>query len=396
MPTPTGPISFANIRSEFGGATPDSLSEYLRGGANVPVGQPVSTTDGNVIEWRSGQPIRVGTFRNLTKTASGASWVSNTGLSSTAWGTSRIPNAIAWNGSVFCTVGQTGGCATSPNGTTWTYRTGLSTAVSTTATWEGICWTGSTFVAVGTDGSTGVCATSADGITWTSRPINAAMTGPRAVAANGSSVVAVGFNGSSPRIAYSTNSGASWTASTISSLNSSTGGFSSVTWNGSVWCAVGGGNLGVFSARATGNGANFTGDGSPGALKTAWTSATFSGNASASAITSAGSLLIAAGSVNVTSPPGAQRAIAATSSDGGVSWTWQTGLFALYVIPTDIVASPSAVVMTGNLWASLAAAGDAVTWVAPSPQMPILSTAIAWNGSIFCAVGSNGTCATSV
>lgn len=32
----SGPISLGNIQGEFGGTTPTSMSEYLRGGANVP------------------------------------------------------------------------------------------------------------------------------------------------------------------------------------------------------------------------------------------------------------------------------------------------------------------------------------------------------------------------
>lgn len=66
MPTPTGAISFSSIRAEFGGGAPDSLSEYYRGGANVPSNQATSATDGSAIS--TSGAIRVGTFRGLTKT----------------------------------------------------------------------------------------------------------------------------------------------------------------------------------------------------------------------------------------------------------------------------------------------------------------------------------------
>ena len=39
MPLPSsGPLSLANIQTEFGGSNPISLSEYYAGGANVPAG----------------------------------------------------------------------------------------------------------------------------------------------------------------------------------------------------------------------------------------------------------------------------------------------------------------------------------------------------------------------
>lgn len=34
MTTPTAPLSWSQIQTEFGGANPISLSEYYRGGAN--------------------------------------------------------------------------------------------------------------------------------------------------------------------------------------------------------------------------------------------------------------------------------------------------------------------------------------------------------------------------
>lgn len=44
MSIPTqGPVSFSDVQTEFGGSNPISLSEYYRGGANVPVG---ANTDG--------------------------------------------------------------------------------------------------------------------------------------------------------------------------------------------------------------------------------------------------------------------------------------------------------------------------------------------------------------
>lgn len=69
MSTPTGPLSFSQIQSEFGGASPISLSEYYRGGAYVPSNQVTSATDGTAVS--TSGAIRVGMFRGLTKIVGG-------------------------------------------------------------------------------------------------------------------------------------------------------------------------------------------------------------------------------------------------------------------------------------------------------------------------------------
>lgn len=44
MPIPaTGPVSLAQIQTEYGGANPISLDEYYRGGANVPANSTTTT-----------------------------------------------------------------------------------------------------------------------------------------------------------------------------------------------------------------------------------------------------------------------------------------------------------------------------------------------------------------
>jgi hypothetical protein len=66
---PTGPVSFSQIQSEFGGTSPISLSEYYRGGVNVPSNQATSSTDGTAVS--TSGAIRVGMFRGLTKVVAG-------------------------------------------------------------------------------------------------------------------------------------------------------------------------------------------------------------------------------------------------------------------------------------------------------------------------------------
>ena len=65
MPIPTTNVSFSAIQTEFGGSNPISLSEYYRGGSNVPSNQPDA---GYGLISTSGA-ISVGPFRGQTKVA---------------------------------------------------------------------------------------------------------------------------------------------------------------------------------------------------------------------------------------------------------------------------------------------------------------------------------------
>lgn len=72
---------------------------------------------------------------------------------------------VAWNGSIFCAVGNAGTVVTSPDGTTWTDRTAGSTTVNNlrSIAWDAVA---GVFVAVG---SSNTIISSADGISWTDR-----------------------------------------------------------------------------------------------------------------------------------------------------------------------------------------------------------------------------------
>jgi hypothetical protein len=123
-------------------------------------------------------------------------------------------------------------------GTRWTIGT---TPANTTLFGVGFSVPQDIFIAVGhTGGSTPLVMTSTDCLSWTTR------TSPdanihRAVASNGSIIVAVGGNvGSSNCAIMSSPTGTTWTTATISS-GTCTGGEAlfSVTWNGSKFVAVG-------------------------------------------------------------------------------------------------------------------------------------------------------------
>ncbi len=123
----------------------------------------------------------------------GSSWVAATGVPAFTF------RSVAWSPSLglFCAVGDSGACMTSPTGAVWTNRSGSNTG-GASVTWSA---TLGLFVAVGTN----ACATSPTGTTWTTRTIG---TGAwQAVVDAGGRLVAVGSNVA----AFSTNA-TSWTA----------------------------------------------------------------------------------------------------------------------------------------------------------------------------------------
>lgn len=65
MPVPTTNVGLSSIQTEYGGINPISLSEYYRGGANVPPGQ--TSAYGTI---PTSGAISVGVFRGTTKVAS--------------------------------------------------------------------------------------------------------------------------------------------------------------------------------------------------------------------------------------------------------------------------------------------------------------------------------------
>ena len=100
---------------------------------------------------------------------------------------------------------------------------------------------GATVVAMG-DAANFVRSTT-NGSTWSAlvSALNPAHDGPiNALAANGSTWVAVGQSGARISVLRSTNSGASWTTATTPSTPSDVGSLRGVTWTGTRWVAVGG------------------------------------------------------------------------------------------------------------------------------------------------------------
>jgi hypothetical protein len=160
---------------------------------------------------------------------------------------------IAWNGSYWVAVGDNNSNATSftsTDGSIWTASlTNPYTTVDGFERMYGIAWNGSYWLEVGitTDGSVSI-ATSPDGSTWTasSNPFPSILDDKggivpgfgRAVSWNGSYWIVVGSSGDNSVTAAISSNGSDW--STANPFAEGTG--YAIAWNGSNWCAVGTGS----------------------------------------------------------------------------------------------------------------------------------------------------------
>jgi hypothetical protein len=122
------------------------------------------------------------------------------------WTYVALPNTgtylcCAWNGTVFLTIAYNStNSATSTNGSSWTGRT-----MPATSDWEGLVWDGTYFIPVANDDTQ--CRRSTDGINWSSAgtfPV-----GAHSIATNGSGItLAMRSNG---HIMRTTDNGSNWT-----------------------------------------------------------------------------------------------------------------------------------------------------------------------------------------
>ena len=206
------------------------------------LGNTVFSTQGRRAFWSGKIWIAGGQGGNtLAYSYDGFQWV---GLGSSTFTT--VCNSVCYNGSIWVAVGQgSNTIAYSTNGFTWTGVTN-STSIFTTQGY-GIAWNGNTFLATGTGANT--IATSINGITWngsTSFPFNTT-NGGRHPGTNGFLWVVpyTSLAGNGLAYSYDITGRSGWTTTTGIFTN---GGLS-VTWNGQIWVAGGGGSPGgiVFS-----------------------------------------------------------------------------------------------------------------------------------------------------
>ncbi|MDB6139063.1 MAG: hypothetical protein JWO94_2135, partial [Verrucomicrobiaceae bacterium] len=192
------------------------------------------------VAWSGSQFVAVG-YYNVATSLNGTSWTAvaappKAGLKS-----------VAWNGAVYCAVGEEGAIFTSTNGTAWTARTSPGGKVDLNR----VIWAGNQFVAVGGNinypekppyiySTSSIILTSPDGITWTRQTIP---TGNiiRSVAWDGHTFVAVSDSSYSYNTLESINAvilvstdGVHWNVSGTS-LN----GLSGIAYSGNTWVATG-------------------------------------------------------------------------------------------------------------------------------------------------------------
>lgn len=171
-----------------------------------------------------------------------------------SWTTGSFPapsivtfGGIAWNGSVFCmaalSTSLNARSLTSPDGLTWTNHA-LPLFVQNNGS---IAAAGSTFAVVGnkTSGGTTV-ATSTDGISWTTTVLPTTSGPGGYMASQGTTGFCLVFPNSSTTF-FSTNTGSTWTQSTLPSSSN----WDAIASNGSLFCALASG-LGSCATSPTG------------------------------------------------------------------------------------------------------------------------------------------------
>ena len=277
-----------------------------------------------------------------------------------------VTPGIAWTGTQFAGVSAMGGIFTSPTGSVWTSR-----ASGTANSLRAIAANGSQLVAVGAAGT--VLTSTNAGATWTAQS-SGTKASLSAIVWSGTQYVAVGESGITGVILTSPN-GITWTQrySSASELN-----FQSVAWSGTEFVAVGWTEAGGGIALSSPNGI-------------AWTaSASGTIGSELAGVTWTGTEFVAVG--DATGPNGA--AIVLTSKNGstwttsyantssnsftGVVWSPQKKLFVAVGIQGIIYTSP-----------------DAVTWTARTSKTSFDLKAVAWSGTEFAAIGSANTVVTS-
>ena len=257
---------------------------------------------------------------------------------------------VAWNGNIFCAVGNNV-IATSPDGMTWTVRTPPANRA-----WVNILWTGKLFVIHNTENYPNCyTAVSPDGINWT---LSAALPSTQfkieSIAYGKGIFTALGGTNAS----YSYN-GLDW----IQGADISTGNWTATAWNGKVFVAAD-----DDRSLTSVNGIDWVlnaGALSGGSGSNVWSSICWNGSIflAVDAFTT---------SLSFTSPDGitwtARTKPAFTTN--AVAWTGSVFVIASYNPSNSIWVSP-----------------DGITWT--SYAVPAhYGYGIAWNGAVLCQVGN--------
>jgi hypothetical protein len=323
---------------------------------------------------------------SLYTSSNGATWTARTSVGA-------LSNAAAFGAGVYVVVGVGGSVYSSSDVATWTLRTAGST------TFNDVIFANSLFVAVGNNGTV---YTSPDGITWTAQSAGGSSFF-RVIYAN-SLFVAVGSI-----TIYTSPDGVTWTsrASPVSSQ------FNDVTWNGSVFVAVGSSG-GITSSP---DGITWTARAAP--ASNFLTSISWSGSQFVVTNTTDSSIFVSSNGFTWRSIPtiytgnflystyaggrflavGSNKIITSTN---GTTWTSAANveLTSVGQTTTNLVAfTNNRFFLLGTGAATnMATSTDGINWtnymLFNPPGAVILYSAI-WNGTSFVIVGNNGNYFTS-
>lgn len=280
--------------------------------------------------------------------------------------TSRTPSAtnslegVAWSGSKFVAVGSSGTILTSTDKVTWTPSTS-----GTTNSLHSITWSGTQFVVVG---DSGTILTSPDGITWTS---HTAGTYPLfGVAWSGTQFVAVGFYGN----IFTSPDGITWTLRNAGNdSNVLNGALQSVTWSGSQYVAVG--RAGVILTSPNG---------------ITWTTQTSGASTILQGITWSGTQFVVVGY-----DLGSCCTDVILTSPDGVTWTPRSS--GANALPNAVAWSGSEFVAVGGpaVNGTILTSPDGITWTQQASGTTNHLYGISWTGTEFVIVGEGNTILTS-
>lgn len=308
---------------------------------------------------------------------------------------------------LYAATSESGDIHTSPDGITWTEQ-----VTPEANSWNGICWGGTSFVAVASNGTFRVI-TSTDGITWIARNASNANTW-RSVAYNGTVFAAVADTGAVATQVMTSPDGITWTNRT-SSL--------ATTWKSI--CANSAGRFvavadsGATRSMTSADGITWS---SVTALATAstWQSVTANSANEFVAVASSGATLVAKSSS--TGLTWTNQIVSATNSWTAV--TYNGTVYAAVSAGGDIATSPDGNTWTqrvpaeSNQWNDIASnntgvmvavastgntrfmrsTDNGITWTAIVPGAAAVNAwkSICWNGTVFCAVADVGTAASQI
>lgn len=310
-----------------------------------------------------------GVYGLVATSTDGTTWTYRDGLSQSQLYFGRTTVAqltYATEISRYLAVGIYGRVATSTDGVTWTYQSGLKSTTWGSNTVYTCTWNGSKYLVAGQAGNV---ATSPDGITWTYRG------GLKSTSWSTSQVNTVNWNGSqylvsgaSGKVATSTD-GITWSYNSgLSSTAWGTASALAINWNGSQYLVVG------TSGNVATSPDGITWTHRPGLASTTWSTT------NVNAISWNGSQYLVVG------PTGK----AATSPDG-ITWTYRSGLIAAWGSSNaNTVVWNGAIYVVAGGSGKVATSTDGVTWT----YQPGLSTT-AWGSTSVGTMVQTGSTANS-